>query len=1122
MVGGIKAAAALSAIVSILIGQPAESATVSGTLQQWHRVEVDFTGPGHAETDSNPNPFLDYRLQCTFTGPSGQVYDVPGFFDTNGSGGSSGNVWTCRFAPDEAGAWQYSASFRQGTAVAVSLQANAGSPTSFNGDSGSFTVAASSRAAPDFRAPGRGRLLNLGSHYLQFLGSGTRWIKGGPDIPENFFGYSGFDNTPDAGHSFSSHVQDWNPGDPDWNGGAGRGIIGALNYIASTGGNSIYFLPMNIGGDGQDTFPTVAEQNKTHYDASKLHQWETVFTHADARGIFLHFQLAETESGNENYHDNGTLGPQRKLYYRELIARFGHHLGIEWDLGEENDYGTAKREAFAAHIKAVDPYDHPVTTHIHTNQMEGFYGPLVGNGDFDMTTFQITESGLDNGFEVEEWRARSAAAGVPWVVSIDEPQTIENDPTDEANGYPNGRKDFMWPIYLSGGGGFEWYVQENGGGHSFDQRIDNLREMQVALQWTRHAHDFMSTIPFWEMDPDQSLGSSSAGGTTYVLAKPGQAYAAYNDGGGAFSLDLSGQSGTYAVSWFNPRTGSWHGGGNVAGGGVVNLGTPPFSSDAAVRLLRIATGNPIAQFSASPQNGPAPLPVALDAGASTDDGIITSYAWSFGDGDTGSGEQIQHTFVDPGTFTVVLTVTDNDGKTDQTSTQITVTDPNAGGTLTFSPVEDAYVEGAAGFNNSFLKVEPGSRESYLKFTVSGVTGSVSTVRLLLKQSTDASSGITMTVRTANGNNWSESTLNASNAPTAGAVLASFSGSVGSGATVMQELGPGAAPGNGTYSFIVSSSSGNDVWFGSSETAAPPVLEVVVGGATGPMCGNGVPEAGEACDGGECCGATCQYDPDGTPCNDGDTCTPASTCMAGVCTSVAGPGACVDDFLCYKAGTSAGAPRLPSGTQVNVADAFEDKAFDLKKKRGLCNPAAVDGEAIVDAVTHFTAYQVRRSSGEERHVRRANLRVTNRFGEITLDTKTTDRLLVPAAKDLDSPVSPPDGATHEVDPYQCYKVNVSRGTPKFPKDIVAHVVDQFGEPKLMRVKKPKLLCAAADTASAGIKNPDVYLLCYQIRSASGEPKHTRLTGIHTADDFIVDQVDTIKEEFLCVPSLLSTP
>ena len=43
--------------------------------------------------------------------------------------------------------------------------------------------------------------------------------------------------------------------------------------------------------------------------------------------------------GKYFFFDNGDLGPQRKLYYRELIARFGHHLALNWNLGEEVGLG---------------------------------------------------------------------------------------------------------------------------------------------------------------------------------------------------------------------------------------------------------------------------------------------------------------------------------------------------------------------------------------------------------------------------------------------------------------------------------------------------------------------------------------------------------------------------------------------------------------------------------------------------------------------------------------------------------------------------------------------------------------------------------------------------------------
>jgi len=64
-----------------------------------------------------------------------------------------------------------------------------------------------------------------------------------------------------------------------------------------------------------------------HYDISKLGQWEQVFAHAQRSGIHLHFVLNESEEANKRELDNGELGVERMLYYRELIASrsFGRH-----------------------------------------------------------------------------------------------------------------------------------------------------------------------------------------------------------------------------------------------------------------------------------------------------------------------------------------------------------------------------------------------------------------------------------------------------------------------------------------------------------------------------------------------------------------------------------------------------------------------------------------------------------------------------------------------------------------------------------------------------------------------------------------------------------------------------
>ncbi len=405
---------------------------IAGERLKWHPLTVSFKGPLASESDVNPNPFLDYRLQVQFLGPSGQSYTVPGYFAGDGQGNGDGDVWQVRYAPDEPGWWRYCASFRSGPDVAVDLDPQAGEGSAFDGVTGVFEVGDLDPAAPGFLK--WGRLDYVGDHYLKF-NDGPYWIKGGTDSPENFLGFAGFDNTFDQGgilpgflHKYEAHVRDWKAGDPNFvsseTGKDGQGIIGALNYLSEQHVNSIYFLPMNLGGDGQDTYPFIApgktRTNKTHYDISKLAQWAAVFDHAQEKGIAIHFVLNETELENREWLDDGLLGIERKLFYRELVARYGHLHAIKWNLSEEVVFSHELQLQFADYIKALDWNKHPITIHNPSNWFQP-YEDILGDARFSTTAMQYDREIA--GELVETWRAKSQDAGHPWVIDMDENQS---------------------------------------------------------------------------------------------------------------------------------------------------------------------------------------------------------------------------------------------------------------------------------------------------------------------------------------------------------------------------------------------------------------------------------------------------------------------------------------------------------------------------------------------------------------------------------------------------------------------------------------------------------------------------------------------------------------------------
>jgi hypothetical protein len=86
--------------------------------------------------------------------------------------------------------------------------------------------------------------------------------------------------------------------------------------------------------------------------------------------------------------------------------------------------------------------------------------------------------------------------------------------------------------------------------------------------------------------------------------------------------------------------------------------------------------SPIASFSCSTTSGESPLTVFFDASGSDDpDGSITSFAWIYGDGTTGSGKTTSHTYsttMDK-IFTAKLTVTDDGGAQSSRTHTISVT-----------------------------------------------------------------------------------------------------------------------------------------------------------------------------------------------------------------------------------------------------------------------------------------------------------------------------------------------------------------------------------------------------------------------------------------------------------------
>ncbi len=612
---------------AVAVSNTSTSATADEGLdvhQNWHTVTIDFDGPELSETGT-PNPFTDYRLDVVFVNQLGKR-TVRGFYAADGDAANtsadSGKVWRVRFTPHIKGKWGYTAVLRAGKDIAIGENLDTAQAIEISNAKGEFYVVDSDKEMPDFRAKG---FLAADGPYFRFRDSGDYWIKAGANSPENILGFHEFDGTYQHGsnnrdgeaatsdqlHRFEPHLKDWQIGDPTWQNGKGKALIGAYNYLASQGMNSNYFLTMNIDGDGKDVWPFVSHDDFTRFDVSKLEQWNIVFEHMQSKGILLHATIQETE--NERLFDDGEVGSQRKLYLNELIARFSHHPALVWNLGEENGpvpfspigQNDQQRKDMSSYFEESDPYGHPVLLHTHSTpkHKEEIVAPQLGHAPLDGLSFQVEKRAMVNG-EIQKWRTKSKAAGNEWLISMDEIGTWQHGAITDAEDpdHERLRHWVLWGTLLGGGAGVEWYFGAKHEGT--DLTTEDWRPRERLWELSNHARSFFENyVPFWEMAPNNALisqiGDSEQlpedhpenGGASgdvvladvgqkpaLAFAKEGEVYVGYLSRVEGTTLDLSSASGDFSLHWFDPLNGGELQAGEIGmltGGSEVSLGKAP-------------------------------------------------------------------------------------------------------------------------------------------------------------------------------------------------------------------------------------------------------------------------------------------------------------------------------------------------------------------------------------------------------------------------------------------------------------------------------------------------------------------------------------------------------------------
>jgi PKD repeat protein len=108
---------------------------------------------------------------------------------------------------------------------------------------------------------------------------------------------------------------------------------------------------------------------------------------------------------------------------------------------------------------------------------------------------------------------------------------------------------------------------------------------------------------------------------------------------------------------------------------VTDNGTPALSDFETITVTVIDANNAPTADADGPYTGSPGSPVNFDGTGSTDpDGDPLTYDWDFGDGNTGTGATVAHTYAASGVYTVTLRVTDPGNLFDEDTSTATIAD----------------------------------------------------------------------------------------------------------------------------------------------------------------------------------------------------------------------------------------------------------------------------------------------------------------------------------------------------------------------------------------------------------------------------------------------------------------
>jgi hypothetical protein len=271
-----------------------------------------------------PNPYDNPWVTAQFTAPSGQINNVDGFYYGT-------NTWKVRFAPAEAGAYQWSVTLDGDTANASFVSNEVGNK--------GFV-----RQHPT--NPYRLIFERTGELYVMHGFNNGGWVPTTGTDPAAFYATNGFNLD---GYYDAQDVLN-------------RGTCGMSPYLdAMVGEAKLNACRISITNPGLPLWTSIAATGNG-YDLRVCNFKDYWFQKLRERGVRIWLDVFgwETAASHHNDYTTQANADAVKRYLRYVVARYGAYVDF-WELCNERTPADGWITMFGDYLHRIDPYGHMIS-----------------------------------------------------------------------------------------------------------------------------------------------------------------------------------------------------------------------------------------------------------------------------------------------------------------------------------------------------------------------------------------------------------------------------------------------------------------------------------------------------------------------------------------------------------------------------------------------------------------------------------------------------------------------------------------------------------------------------------------------------------------------------------------